>query len=78
MYREFKQLNLPEIDKNILEFWEKEKVFEKSVDQRDAANQWINPQVAHIHRQQTGNDPGNNCQYSDGNCIPNNFSKFLM
>jgi len=41
MYREFKQLNLPEIDKNILEFWEKEKVFEKSVDQRDAANSYV-------------------------------------
>lgn len=41
MYREFKQLNLPEIDKNILEFWEREKVFEKSVDQRDAANSYV-------------------------------------
>lgn len=41
MYREFKQLNLPEIDKTILEFWEKEKVFEKSVDQRDAANSYV-------------------------------------
>ncbi|MBX2876480.1 MAG: isoleucine--tRNA ligase [Saprospiraceae bacterium] len=41
MYREFKQLNLPEIDQAILEFWEKEKVFEKSVDQRDAANSYV-------------------------------------
>lgn len=41
MYREFKQLNLPEIDKSILAFWEKEKVFEKSVDQRDAANSYV-------------------------------------
>lgn len=41
MYREFKQLNLPEIDKTILEFWEREQVFEKSVDQRDAANSYV-------------------------------------
>ncbi len=41
MYREFKQLNLPEIDKNILDFWEKENIFEKSVDQRDVSNSYV-------------------------------------
>ncbi len=41
MYREFKQLNLPEIDQTILEFWEREQVFEKSVDQRDASNAYV-------------------------------------
>ncbi|MEZ5040141.1 MAG: isoleucine--tRNA ligase [Saprospiraceae bacterium] len=41
MYREFKQLNLPEIDKDILAFWEKENVFDKSVNQRDSANSFV-------------------------------------
>lgn len=33
-YREFKQLNLPEIDREILQFWQENKIFEKSVDER--------------------------------------------
>ncbi|GJM33139.1 MAG: isoleucine--tRNA ligase [Saprospiraceae bacterium] len=41
MYREFKQLNLSEIDQEILAFWEKDKVFEKSVDQRDPDNSFV-------------------------------------
>lgn len=41
MYREFKKLDLPEIDKEILAFWEREKVFEKSVDQRPEENSFI-------------------------------------
>jgi isoleucyl-tRNA synthetase len=41
MYREFKNLNLPEIDREMLEFWEREKIFEKSVEQRPADNRWV-------------------------------------
>ncbi len=41
MYKEFKQLNLPAIDKEILEFWEKEKIFEKSYEQRDPKNSFV-------------------------------------
>ena len=41
MYKEYKGLNLPEIDKEILEFWEKEGVFEKSVNQRDPNNSFV-------------------------------------
>lgn len=41
MYREYKQLNLPEIDREILAFWEENRIFEKSVDQRDPANSFV-------------------------------------
>jgi len=41
MYREFKGLNLPDIDKEILEFWEKEDIFKKSVDLRDPENNYV-------------------------------------
>ncbi|MEY3053402.1 MAG: hypothetical protein RLY31_3187 [Bacteroidota bacterium] len=41
MYREFKQLHLPDIDREILAFWEKEKIFEQSVAQRPAENRWV-------------------------------------
>ncbi|MBK8723998.1 MAG: isoleucine--tRNA ligase [Saprospiraceae bacterium] len=41
MYRAFKSLNLPEIDQEILAFWEKENVFQKSVDQRDSNNTFV-------------------------------------
>ncbi len=41
MYREFKQLHLPDIDREILAFWEKEKIFEQSVAQRPADNRWV-------------------------------------
>ncbi len=34
MYKEFKQLNLPEIDREIAAFWDENKVFEQSVAQR--------------------------------------------
>jgi isoleucyl-tRNA synthetase len=33
MYKEYKQLNLPDIDREVLAFWEKEHIFEKSIDQ---------------------------------------------
>ncbi|MFN0036435.1 MAG: class I tRNA ligase family protein, partial [Saprospiraceae bacterium] len=41
MYREFKQLNLPAIDAEILQFWEDEKIFEKSVEQRPVENAFV-------------------------------------
>lgn len=41
MYREFKHLNLPAIDAEILQFWEDEKIFEKSVDQRPTENAFV-------------------------------------
>ncbi|MFM2267980.1 MAG: hypothetical protein RL757_1421, partial [Bacteroidota bacterium] len=41
MYQEFKQLNLSAIDKEILEFWEREKIFEKSYEQRDPKNSFV-------------------------------------
>jgi isoleucyl-tRNA synthetase len=34
LYNEYKGLNLPSIDAEILEFWEKHNVFQKSIDQR--------------------------------------------
>jgi isoleucyl-tRNA synthetase len=34
MYKEYKQLNLPEIGKEILTRWEQEKIFEKSITNR--------------------------------------------
>ena len=41
MYKEFKGLNLPEIDKDILNFWDTEGVFKKSVEQRDPKNSFV-------------------------------------
>lgn len=41
MYKEYKGLNLPEIDKEILNFWDTEGVFEKSVEQRDPKNSFV-------------------------------------
>jgi isoleucyl-tRNA synthetase len=41
MYNEYKQLNLPAIDAEILEFWEKNDIFKKSVEQRDADNSFV-------------------------------------
>ncbi len=41
MYKEYKGLNLPEIDKEILAFWEKHDIFKKSVDQRDPENAYV-------------------------------------
>ena len=40
-YREFKQLNLPEIDSEILKFWEENKVFQASVDSKPADNTFV-------------------------------------
>ncbi len=41
MYKEYKGLNLPEIDKEILAFWDTEKIFEKSYEQRDPQNAFV-------------------------------------
>ncbi|MFN0176056.1 MAG: class I tRNA ligase family protein [Saprospiraceae bacterium] len=41
MYREFKHLNLPAIDAEILQFWEDEKIFEQSVEQRPKENSFV-------------------------------------
>ncbi|MFT5385972.1 MAG: isoleucyl-tRNA synthetase, partial [Saprospiraceae bacterium] len=41
MYKEYKNLNLPEIDKEILAFWEANEVFDKSVNQRDVDNSFV-------------------------------------
>lgn len=41
MYREFKHLDLPSIDKEILEFWETAKIFQKSIDERPANQPYI-------------------------------------
>lgn len=41
MYQTYKNLNLPEIDKTILKFWEEYQVFEKSIEQRDPAHSYV-------------------------------------
>lgn len=40
-YREFRQLDLPAIDQEILAFWEKEAVFKRSVEERDPENSFV-------------------------------------
>jgi isoleucyl-tRNA synthetase len=40
-YKEFKHLNLPAIEKEVLERWEKENAFEKSVEVRDGAQPFV-------------------------------------
>lgn len=40
-YKEFKGLNLPEIDRNVSEFWNKEMVFEKSIQNRSGADNFV-------------------------------------
>jgi isoleucyl-tRNA synthetase len=40
-YKEFKQLNLPEIDKEILSFWQENKIFEKSISERSADKPFV-------------------------------------
>src|SRR4051812_32463359 len=40
-YKEFKHLNLPAIEKEILEKWEREKAFEKSVELREGAQPFV-------------------------------------
>ena len=40
-YKEQKGLNLPEIDKEILQFWEDNKIFEKSINERPEDNTFV-------------------------------------
>ncbi|MCB0646882.1 MAG: isoleucine--tRNA ligase [Saprospiraceae bacterium] len=40
-YREFKQLNLPEIDSEILKFWDEKDVFRKSVSEKSEDNTFV-------------------------------------
>ena len=41
MYREFKHLHLPSIDAEIRQFWEDERIFEQSVEQRPADKSYV-------------------------------------
>ncbi len=41
MYREYKSLNLPAVDAEILQFWSDEQIFEKSVEQRDPEQSYV-------------------------------------
>lgn len=41
IYREVKGLNLPEIDKEILEFWKENKIFEQSINNRTGAPSFV-------------------------------------
>src|ERR1700748_1050486 len=40
-YKEFSKLDLPAIEKEILEKWEKEKAFEKSIESRNGAKPFV-------------------------------------
>ena len=40
-YKTFKSLNLPAIDKEIAEFWEKQNIFQKSIDNRPTENSFV-------------------------------------
>ncbi len=40
-YREYKNLDLPAIDKEILNFWEKENIFQKSISERPEDNTFV-------------------------------------
>jgi len=40
-YPEYKNLNLPEIDKAVLKFWEEEKIFEQSVSSREGKTPFV-------------------------------------
>ena len=41
LYRTFKGLDLPSIDKEVLAFWEESKIFEKSISERAAENTFV-------------------------------------
>jgi len=41
VYKEIKQLNLPEIDAQILQFWEDNKIFDKSIEAREGAEPFV-------------------------------------
>lgn len=41
LYREFKQLDLPKIDQEILEFWKKAEIFKRSIEEKDKDNTFV-------------------------------------
>ena len=41
LYPEYKSLNLPEIDREILDFWEKESIFDQSISNRSGAEDFV-------------------------------------
>ena len=41
MYRDVKTLNLPEIDKEILEYWDRNQIFKRSVEERSEDNSFV-------------------------------------
>lgn len=41
MFPTYEKLNLPEVDKQILEFWEKHDVFKRSIEERDVNNSFV-------------------------------------
>ncbi|MEO1714843.1 MAG: class I tRNA ligase family protein, partial [Bacteroidota bacterium] len=41
MYREYKKLDLPQIDREIQEFWEKNEIFKKSIEQRPVDRSFV-------------------------------------
>src|SRR6202046_4529627 len=41
IYKEYKQLNQPEIEKEILKFWKENKIFERSVSEREGAEPFV-------------------------------------
>jgi isoleucyl-tRNA synthetase len=41
MYKTLDKLNLPDIDKDILEFWKEHKIFERSIEERDKENSFV-------------------------------------
>lgn len=40
-YKQYDNLNLPAIDKEVLKFWEEENIFKRSVEQRDPENSFV-------------------------------------
>jgi len=41
MYKEIKQLNLPEIDKSLVKYWEEHKIFQRSIEERPADKPFV-------------------------------------
>ncbi len=41
MYKEIKQLNLPEIDKSLAKYWEEHKIFQRSIEERPAEKPFV-------------------------------------
>lgn len=41
MFKQYSQINYPEIENNILKFWEENKIFEKSISSRDKSESFI-------------------------------------